>query len=197
MQRPGARASNSPLERLARAPDTFRPAEWPMYYLLTIERQHMRNASLLLEPHGLLHREWRILAQINEHHDMSVGNVAEFAGMERSTASKMIDALERRGLLRRVTADHDRRRNRVMLSAVGRRKFEETAPLVAGLFRLYFADLPLSRLHALMSMLHDLKSRVARTDPRLVRSLGGLQPSLHHSTKSRPAKPPRKTGGPS
>jgi len=136
-----------------------------MYYLATTERQHTRNASILLHPYGVHHREWRVLAILNEHNGRTIGHISDIAGLERSTLSKLVEAMEGRGWLRRGTENHDRRRSPVFLTEKGRRKFEETLPLILNLFRSYFEGVPPDGLRELMRMLRDLKARVARPTP--------------------------------
>jgi DNA-binding MarR family transcriptional regulator len=137
-----------------------------MYYLATTERQHTRNASILLHPHGIHHREWRVLAILNEHNGRTIGHISDFSGLERSTLSKMIDAMEQRGWLRRGTENHDRRRSPVFLTEKGRRKLEETLPLILDLFHSYFEGMPPEDFRSLMRALRDLKARVARPGSR-------------------------------
>lgn len=137
-----------------------------MYYCLAIERQHTINATLLLHPHGLHHREWRVLAILNEHDGRTVGHIAELAGIERSTMSKMIDALVARTLVVRTSEAADRRRSLVYLTRAGRAKYAETVPIVQGLIYGYFEGYPDAEFAALMTLLRDLKRRVMRPDLR-------------------------------
>jgi DNA-binding MarR family transcriptional regulator len=173
----------------------FRPIEWPMYWMVMIEKQHMRNATLLLAPHRLHHREWRVLAWISDHRGLAIGQIAELAGLERSTASKMIDSLERRGLIRRLAERRDRRRNQVVLTAAGRRKFAQTVPIVEGLFRSYFSGMPQDRFDALMLSLRDLRKRVTSADLGLTAlpSLGSAH--LLQKSEKRRTQPPKTRGG--
>lgn len=139
----------------------FRVSDWPMGYFARIERLHMQNATLLLAPHGLHHREWRMLAILSDTGAIGVNQLAEQAAIERSTISKMIDRLEARGLVRRASARADKRSSLVVLTPKGRAKLAETIPLVEGLFATYLAGMSKSDYARLMRSLVTLMGRVS------------------------------------
>lgn len=140
---------------------TFRGSDWPMYYLVRIERRHMLNASCLLAPHGLNHREWRLLSKAHEHGPVSVGKLAERALFERPTVSKMVNRLSRRGLLQRAESDRDRRSQLISVTRLGAAKLAETEPLVRGLLQRYAAGMRRADYEALMRLLRAFQAQVA------------------------------------
>ena len=101
------------------------------------ERQHARNATALLAPLGLHHREFRLLALLGNGDGLPVGELAERGALERSTVSKMVDRLEGAGLLRRAAHKQDRRLSPLYLTRLGRAKLTRAAPIVESLFRSY------------------------------------------------------------
>lgn len=138
----------------------FKVSDWPMYYLLRTERAHMRNATRLLAPHDLHHREWRLLAIADERGPIGVGDLAEAAGLERPTVSKMLERLERRGLVHRADGEDDARSAPVVLAAKGLSKLRETEPLVRGLLERYAAGMSRSDYADLMRLLKEFEARV-------------------------------------
>lgn len=116
---------------------TFDPSDWPIAWMARAERLHARNATALLQPHGIHHREFRLLAFLASGGPCSVVELAEMAVLERPTVSKMLDRLEREGWVRRTDVADDARRWRLMLTPAGRAKFATTAPLVRSLFERY------------------------------------------------------------
>jgi len=75
--------------------------------------------------HGLGHRErpaeFRILHRLShEDNGARLGDLAEGLGVRPPTASQLVDALERKGLVERGSDGDDRRAVRIRLSAEGR-----------------------------------------------------------------------------
>jgi DNA-binding MarR family transcriptional regulator len=99
-----------------------------MAHFAYIERQHQRNASRVLEPFGLKHRDWRVLMMIDQAGTVSVTTLAEVAVVERSTIGK---------LLTDATPTRDARVNPVRLTAGGRALLNKTTPRIVDLFERY------------------------------------------------------------
>lgn len=64
--------------------------------------------------------EFRSLAFVNRTPGASLGEVAEHLGLEAPTASKLVEALVQRGLLRREDDPQDRRRMRLSILPKGK-----------------------------------------------------------------------------
>lgn len=115
----------------------FEPDDWPIAWMARIERQHARNSNALLAPLGLHHREFRLLAFLGSQPEVSIGELAELAVLERPTVSKMIDRMVSEGWVLRGTHADDGRRAPLLLSEVGRAKLQAATPLIEGLFQNY------------------------------------------------------------
>ena len=139
----------------------FRVADWPMAHFVQIERLHQANASRLLRPYDLHHREWRILALLGEHASLPINQNAEAAATDRSTVSKMIGRLEARGLVARGASEVDGRASPVSLTPRGTTLLAETAPLVRGLFEQYRRGLSAASHDQLMRLLQTYRRQVA------------------------------------
>ncbi len=138
----------------------FDPSDWPIAWMARAERLHARNATALLQRHGIHHREFRLLAFLASGGPCSVVELAEMAVLERPTVSKMLDRLEREGWVRRTDAADDARRWRLVLTPAGRAKFAAAAPLVRGLFESYQKDVPLRERHRFVREVRDFYRRV-------------------------------------
>jgi len=64
--------------------------------------------------------EWRVLACLIDGEGLSVGQLAAMALMKQPRMTKVLDRMERDGLVRRRVAPGDRRRVSVHLTAAGR-----------------------------------------------------------------------------
>jgi DNA-binding MarR family transcriptional regulator len=71
-----------------------------------------------------------------------VQDLAGDAGIAPSTATRILDALERRGVVRRVRSDEDRRAVAVSLTELGRALLEDQQEWLRGRQRAFYTSLP-------------------------------------------------------
>lgn len=143
----------------------FNPADWPIAWMARAERQHARNATALLAPLGLHHREFRLMAILANSQGLTVGELAEQAVLERPTVSKMIDRLAAEGWVRRVEHPIDRRRTPLALTAEGQARLDAAVPIVEGLFSRYQQGIAADEQQRFVREVQDFYLRVhaART----------------------------------
>jgi MarR family transcriptional regulator for hemolysin len=81
-----------------------------------------RNAiDRRLRPLGISRSNWRILAMLNLHGEMSQGRLAELLSVEGPTVVRLVDKLERDGVVERVLDPADRRIRNVRLTESGKK----------------------------------------------------------------------------
>lgn len=73
--------------------------------------------------------EWRVMAVLGRCPDLSANEVAERTAMDKVAVSRALARLIDAGRVLRTTADGDRRRSRLRLSAAGRRIYAQVVPL--------------------------------------------------------------------
>lgn len=123
----------------------------------------LAQASLLISAefhrvvlsNGLSISEWRILSTLSGAGEVSIGHLARIATIKQPTVTRLLDRLEKQGLLQRVTHDQDRRVTLVCIS-------EEGQTLIAGLIvkaRLHEEEV-IKRLQPLDA--DDLKATLRR-----------------------------------
>jgi DNA-binding MarR family transcriptional regulator len=66
-----------------------------------------------------------VLASLLRHGQLTVGQIAEVEHVKPPSASKIVSALEREGLVERTTDDHDRRCTHIRPTAAGRDLVEQ------------------------------------------------------------------------
>jgi DNA-binding MarR family transcriptional regulator len=164
---PSAPGSKSPARRRLGTPpaSTFDPSDWPIAWMARAERQHARNATQLLAPLGIHHREFRLLALLGAGEGLPIGELAERAVLERPTVSKMVDRLEAVGLIARGAHEVDRRCSPLVLTDTGRAKLAAAAPIVEALFQRYQAGIPPADHRRFMRELKDFFERVRAARP--------------------------------
>lgn len=119
------RASGKPASAF---PDDYLP-----YLVARASHVILRDFHALLAPARMRVPEWRVLGTLSAGGGYTVGALARATLFKQPTLSKLLDGLERRGLVRRVAGEMDLRQARVELTPAGRRRI---APLVAKARRL-------------------------------------------------------------
>lgn len=112
-------------ERKAHAGASTQSDQFVESYLLYLLAAASEKASAQfhanVREHGLRVPEWRVLAILVDRDGAMITRLADFALIEQSRLTRIIDQMDIRGLVRRKSDSNDRRRVRVFLTAKGRR----------------------------------------------------------------------------
>ncbi|QGY40161.1 MarR family transcriptional regulator [Pseudodesulfovibrio cashew] len=73
--------------------------------------------------------QWRALIPVYKVDGLTQGRLCEILSQEKTGVSRLVAALEKRGLLVRVADEHDRRVKHLFITDEGRRLIEATADL--------------------------------------------------------------------
>ncbi len=106
-----------------RFPDDYLP-----YLVARASHVILQEFHALLRPQRMRVAEWRVLGTLSAGGGYTVGALARATLFKQPTLSKLLDRLERRGLVRRVAAGMDLRQSLVEITARGRRRIR---PVVA------------------------------------------------------------------
>jgi DNA-binding MarR family transcriptional regulator len=98
-----------------------------------LDRHARVNCALtqaLEHQHGLGMSEFEVLERLADEGDCSVRvqEIAEHVHLSQSALSRVIDRLEKHGLLKRGVCDNDRRAVFAELTAAGRERYEAARP---------------------------------------------------------------------
>src|SRR5262249_1637930 len=91
---------------------------------------------------GLTLSQYGLLQSLAGGHTARVRELATEAGIAPPAATRIPDALERRGIVRRTRADEDRRGVRITLTPLGQRQLENQHQWLRGRQRAFFEGLP-------------------------------------------------------
>ena len=75
--------------------------------------------------------QWLVLGPVWKNDGISQKDIAEFSGKDKTSVTKIIDTLEKKNLVVRVTDQLDHRVKRVVLSKKGRELFVSALPVMA------------------------------------------------------------------
>ncbi len=87
-----------------------------------------RRYDTALRPVGLTNGQFSLLMSLNRPEPPAIGAVAALLGMDRTTLTAMLKALERRRLVKVAPDAADRRSRRLVLTAAGRAKLAAAMP---------------------------------------------------------------------
>ncbi len=104
------------------------PNDYLPYLVARASHVILHDFHALLKPIRMRVPEWRVLGTLSAGGRYTVGALARATLFKQPTLSKLLDRLERRGLLRRAAGGMDLRQSMVELTARGRRRI---APVIA------------------------------------------------------------------
>ena len=130
-------------------------------------------AALYTARFGVTIPQWRIIAVLGQHTNVSADFVCARTAMDRVTVSRAIAGLLTRRLLIRRVSPTDRRCSQLKLSAAGHRIYAEIVPLARGYEASLLAGLAPAEQDALSHALSFLEHRIKtcadlRLDSRVV-----------------------------
>jgi DNA-binding MarR family transcriptional regulator len=109
--------------------------------------------------------EWRVLAVLGRHDDLSAREVAERTAMDKVAVSRAIASLLAAGRIARETHGDDRRRSQLRLSPAGQAIYAEVAPLALAYQRRLLDGLADDERAALDRLLTRLETLELSTRP--------------------------------
>jgi DNA-binding MarR family transcriptional regulator len=124
------------------------------YLLFRIVNRLALNLRQDLRPMKMTMTRWRTLSVLSASDGRRMGELAAHTVIEQAALSRVIDQMERDGLVTRKPAEEDSRVVRVYLTAAGRRMFEEIRPLELGHYAQAIAGMDAVDLEQLSELLH-------------------------------------------
>ena len=89
-----------------------------------VQNSHTHGLEISLD-------QWLVLGPVWKNDGISQKDIAEYCGKDKTSVTKIIDTLEKKNLVVRVTDQLDHRVKRVVLSQKGRELFLSALPVMA------------------------------------------------------------------
>lgn len=134
-------------KRLAKSPLPSRfggPKESPGFLLWKVSNAWQRRQRAALQPLGLTHSQFVILATVTwfgAAETLTQAKIAQLSGIDAMTTSQVVRALEVAALLERRDHPDDTRKKAIAATAAGRKKALEALPVVEATDAAFFAPL--------------------------------------------------------
>lgn len=104
--------------------------------------------------------QWGVLLCLWREEGLSQCELAERTVKDRTTITRILDLLEKKGLAERRRDPEDRRTFRIHLTEAGRRAREVLLPLVRGYAEKIYADLGTAQFAALREIMGNINARL-------------------------------------
>lgn len=125
----------------ARAPEFALDQHLFFWFTQVLDRRD-RNLADALKSYGLRAPEWRVLASLHARHRLSMSELADLTSIERTTLSRTVDRMVRKGWVVRLSDTSDARVTRLAPTASGERLFARIWPAVHSLNEASVAGIP-------------------------------------------------------
>jgi DNA-binding MarR family transcriptional regulator len=121
---------------------------------------------------GLTRAQWLVISRVHRKPGLSQSEVADLLEIEKATAGRLIDRMERKGWIERRPEPRDRRINRLHLTRQGQQLHRAIWPLAEATVDAALTDLSTEERRRLTQLMGRVKSRLqalASDDPALGR----------------------------
>jgi DNA-binding MarR family transcriptional regulator len=171
MPKQGQKRSNSPKDNIRSAIDAkrrgdpgfadFRIADSPFYLLARIIGRYSIDMENALHAIDMDLPSWRALMIIAETNPSSVSEIADRAVMRLSTMTRVVQRLERRGLLKVRRRKGDARVTEVYINSKGVRAAREVRDIASRFYNVAFHDFAAAEIDALNTLLRRVFGNLA------------------------------------
>lgn len=113
-----------------------------------------------LRPLGFSHSRWLLLWHLSRNDGCTHRELAELIGIEAATLVRLVDHLEREGLLRRCGSETDRRVKHLHLSDAGKKVVEDIRGYAADLRKEVLSGLSQPEIKAALEALENIRGKL-------------------------------------
>ncbi len=113
-----------------------------------------------LRPLGYSHSRWKVLLYISREEGISHRELAERLGIEAPTLVRLIDGMEKDGLLKRCASEVDRRVKHLELSPAGRKEVARIKDSATDLRKELMSGLNKAEIDTTLQVLQKIRSKL-------------------------------------
>ena len=132
--------------------------------LLKAREAVMKKFNPALKAHGLSAQQWRVLRVLVEVDALDATEIAERCALLMPSVSRILQNLDKRGLVDRQTAADDQRRTLVSVTGEGRELFEALAPINEARYAWITEKFGVGKLELLHELLDELVEKLGEED---------------------------------
>jgi MarR family transcriptional regulator, organic hydroperoxide resistance regulator len=138
----------------------FRIAEWPFYLMTQATGRYAMEMDRALHRLDMDLASWRALMWLHERNPSGVSEIADGAVMKLSTMTRVIQRLEKRGLVKLARRETDARVTDVHITSEGEKTVARIRLVAARIFHLVFHDFDTKEVAHLNALLRRVLARL-------------------------------------
>jgi len=131
----------------------FRIADWPFYLIARTAGRYALDMEQGLRRLNLDLASWRGLMLVHETNPSSVSEMADRAVMRLSTMTRVVQRLEKRGLVKLARRQSDARVTEVYITPAGERTVEQIRVVASHIYGVAFRDFDAAQVTQLNELL--------------------------------------------
>lgn len=128
--------------------------------LLKAREAVMKKFSPALKEHGLSSQQWRVIRALVEEQALDATEISERCALLMPSLSRILQNLQKRGLIDRETASDDQRRSLVSITAAGRKLFRTLSPINEARYAYITEKFGYGKLELLYELLDELVQKI-------------------------------------
>jgi DNA-binding MarR family transcriptional regulator len=105
-------------------------------------------------------QEWILLSHVIEHPGKNQKWFGENILKDKTTTMRMIDSLEKKGLIKRIADGSDRRQNLLYATRDGEKLINKTIPFIKEAFKSIFSGIENEQLIMMTSLLEEVINKI-------------------------------------
>lgn len=140
--------------------DDFEPCRSPGYLLRRVHNQLLRHAEQVVSMEELTFTQWVALVQLRDGAASTSADLSRNLNHDSGATTRLVDQLEKRGLVERHRSAEDRRVVKLALTAKGRAMAKMLTPRVADFWNDLMRDFSHTEISTLLDLLTRLLGRL-------------------------------------
>lgn len=137
---------------------------FPYQFSILAEQISDYIAQIYRQKYGLSKFEWRVVATIGQHQEISAKDICQFTQLDKMQVSRAIAKLTKSGAVEQQPSHHDRRIYLLFLTAQGKKMYTEIMPLVKSQEQKMLAGLSSQESAQLMALTQKLSAQLDCVD---------------------------------
>ncbi len=143
--------------------DGFDLDNYPLYNLNRTSATYIDVMSKALKEIGMNQNQWRILGILGDKNPSTVTGIARRGVLKMSTLTRMLDRMERDGLVQRSLWKEDKRVVQVKITAKGKRALDKILAVAANVYKKSFEGISDAEAKRLMKTLAKMRDNLNRS----------------------------------
>jgi MarR family transcriptional regulator, organic hydroperoxide resistance regulator len=131
----------------------FKVADWPFYLIARTARRYEMDMEEALRRIDMDVPSWRAIMLVHEHSPSSVSEIADRAVTRLSTMTRVIQRLQKRGLVKVATRAADARVTDVFITPHGEEVVAQVRAVASRIYQSAFKNLSAPEIETLNSLL--------------------------------------------